>query len=136
MSGTNVTVTEEGGRRFAQLITAGQHVLVADEAAAAGGDDAGPSPADLLLASLGACAAITLRMYAERHGWALGHLVVELSWLPQGGIRRDIHFGGALADEQKTRLLGIARRCPISRLLQTGAVVDAAPAGAQQHNGA
>ncbi len=125
MSGTTVIVAE-GCRSYVQLVTAGPHVLIADEPGALGGGNTGPSPADLLLASLGTCVSITLRMYADRHGWPLGHIKIELSWMPDGGIRRDIQFGGGLTNEQTARLIAIAGRCPISKLLKSGVPIETA----------
>jgi putative redox protein len=76
--GDAVVVTDSGAGPYGQRITAGGHQLTADEPAAAGGADSGPSPYDLLLASLGSCTAITVRMYAERKGWPLDHVTVRL----------------------------------------------------------
>src|SRR6516164_10419411 len=72
-----VTVTESG-IRLRQRIDAGRHVLVADESREAGGGDAGPDPYALLLAALGACTSMTLRLYADRKGWPLEDVSVRL----------------------------------------------------------
>jgi len=126
-----VSVTESGNA-YAQLVRAGRHVLVADEPQANGGRDAGPSPYEFLSAGLGACAAITLRMYAERHNWALRHATVEL-WhevRPAADgksmvdhFHRAIHLEGDLTEEQRQRLLEIAKKCPVSRTLGRSSVV-------------
>ena len=68
---TLVTVAENGSGRYSERVNAGRHVLLADEPATRGGQDTGPSPYEFLLAALGACTAITLRMYVERHNWTL-----------------------------------------------------------------
>ena len=73
-----MVVTDSPTGRLAQEIRAGRHVLVADEPAGVG-DDLGPTPYDLLLASLGACTAMTLRLYADRKGWPLEHVSVQLT---------------------------------------------------------
>jgi uncharacterized OsmC-like protein len=76
--GDAVVVTESGAGPYGQVITTGGHQLTADEPADVGGADSGPNPYDLLLAALGACTAITVRMYAERKGWPLRHVTVRL----------------------------------------------------------
>jgi uncharacterized OsmC-like protein len=73
-----VVVTESDARPFGQRISVGGHDLAADEPAAIGGADSGPTPYDLLLAGLGACTSITVRMYAERKGWPLRLVTVRL----------------------------------------------------------
>src|SRR6185503_5965287 len=114
---------------------AGGHLLVADEPVASGGQDAGPTPYDLLLVALGACTSMTLRLYADRKGWPLGEVVVELEHArvyaedcvhceePRAmidGIRRRITLGGRLDAAQRTRLAEIAKKCPVHKTLVTG----------------
>jgi uncharacterized OsmC-like protein/alpha/beta superfamily hydrolase len=126
-----VVVTDAPGGRLAQEIRAGRHVLIADEPAGVG-DDLGPTPYDLLLASLGACTAMTLRLYAERKGWSLEHVSVELTHARIHAddsrncektpcrierIERVVNLAGPLSDEQRQRLLAIAERCPVHRTL-------------------
>lgn len=74
---TVVRVAESHAGRFTQLITVGGHLLAADEPRPIG-DDTGPSPYDLLLAALGACTSMTVRMYADRKGWPLTHVDVQM----------------------------------------------------------
>ena len=129
----NVMVRSGDGLR--QEIEAGRHRLVADEPADAGGADAGPDPYALLLAALGACTSMTLRLYARRKGWALDEVIVELE---QGkvhardcanceqedarvdGIHRRIRLRGRLDSVQVARLAEIARRCPVHKTLVAG----------------
>lgn len=68
----------ECGERFAQVVVAGRHVLSVDEPQARGGQDVGPSPYEHLLIGLGACTAITIQMYVDRHGWQLRRIAVDL----------------------------------------------------------
>lgn len=104
------------------------HTWLADEPDDLQGGNLGPSPTRLLIASLGACTAITLRMYAERKQWPLKGVRVELKLLtdvpvPEGGtqILREITLEGPLRPEQRERLLGIANACPVHRML-TGTI--------------
>ena len=122
-----VTVTESGTGSYTQQITAGQHQLVADEPRPIG-DDAGPTPYDLLLAALGACTSMTVRMYAGRKGWPLEQVRVTLrhsrihakdcaecettsGWIDH--IDRHIELAGDLDEAQRQRLMLIADRCPV-----------------------
>lgn len=126
-----VTVTETGSGTYTQEIIAGQHRLIADEPRPVG-DDAGPNPYDLLLAALGACTSMTVRMYANRKGLPLEKVRVTLRHsrihakdcadceTAQGmidHIDRDIELSGDLDDTQRQRLLEIAERCPVHRTL-------------------
>ena len=128
---TNVVVRGSAAG-FAQEIQAGRHRIVADEPASAGGTDTGPSPYDLLLAALGACTSMTVAMYARRKAWPLEEVAVHLRHsrihatdcaeceTNEGmldRIERDIHFTGPLTDEQRSKLLEIANKCPVHRTL-------------------
>jgi len=136
-----VTVAESGSGPYSQLVHAGRHVLSADEPETRGGNDVGPSPYEYLLAGLGACTAITLRAYVERHNWGLRRTIVEL-WHEKSPaadgksmidhFHRAIHLDGDLTEEQRLRLLEIAERCPVSQTLRRSSVIesrlaDAAP---------
>ncbi len=125
-----VRVSESGEGRFTQDIQAGRHRLRADEPQAMGGNDSGPSPYDFLLAGLGACTSMTVRMYAERKQWPLEHVSVALKHdkihatdcaeceTRQGQIdriERVLTLEGELDDEQRQRLLEIANKCSVHR---------------------
>jgi putative redox protein len=103
---------------------AGHHDVVADEPEPAG--DTGPSPFELYLASLGSCTAITIRMYAERKGWALESVSVDLSYrtgADPGRIERALHFAGRLDEAQRARLADIAERTPVTKVVKAGVEV-------------
>jgi uncharacterized OsmC-like protein/fermentation-respiration switch protein FrsA (DUF1100 family) len=127
-----VVVTETRQGLFQQVVQAGRHRLLADEPTAAGGLDTGPNPYDLLLAALGACTAMTLRLYAERKALPLERVSVTLTHgrihaadceacETQEGmldrIDRTIRLDGELDGEQRARLLQIADKCPVHRTL-------------------
>ena len=117
---------------FAETVRSGPHVLAADEPVAAGGTDSGPSPYDYLLAGLGACTAMTLRLYARQKKWPLHRVRVRLKHEKVHAedcaacetrdamldhIDRQIELEGPLDDAQRQRLLQIADRCPVHRTL-------------------
>ncbi|RME67049.1 MAG: OsmC family protein [Alphaproteobacteria bacterium] len=129
-------VIEQGTGKFAQYIEANGHVLAADEPRAQGGDDGGPSPYDLLLAALGACTAMTLRLYADHKKLPLTRTAVRLSHEKIHAadcadcedkdaridlIEREIELVGELDEKTRERLLQIADKCPVHRTL-TGPV--------------
>lgn len=121
--------------RFATHVVAGRHAFVIDEPAALEGADLGPDPYELLLASLGSCMAITLRMYADRKGWPLEAVRLRLTHArthadDAGRCERErravdriettLVLEGDLDDAQRARLVEIADRCPVHRTLETG----------------
>ncbi len=118
-------VTVESLRNLRQEVRIRQHTLYADEAPEVGGEDTAPTPHEFLLAALGNCTSMTLLIYARRKGLPLEKVRVELEEqkLEPGvtEIRRDLHLEGPLSDEQRTRLLEIAAKCPVHRTI-TGEV--------------
>ena len=114
-----------GKDRYRTEIEVGGRPLVADEPPALGGQGAGFAPYDLLLASLGACTAITLRMYADRKGWPLETLEVglRLHGVEERRIARTLTIAG-LDEEQKARLADIAERTPVTLTLKNGLPID------------
>ncbi len=126
-----VTVEETSAGGYTRQITAGHHRLVADEPRPIG-DDIGPTPYDLLLAALGACTSMTVRMYADRKRWPLERIRVTLrhsrihakdcaecessaTWIDH--IDCDVELISDLDDAQRQRLLHIAERCPVHQTL-------------------
>lgn len=129
-----VLVRETGNGKFQQSIRAGQHVLTADEPVSVGGLDSGPDPYDLLLAALGACTTMTLRLYADRKSLPLEQASVHLSHskihaedcesceTKEGKvdrIDRIVTLKGKLDSEQRARLMEIADKCPVHRTLKS-----------------
>jgi uncharacterized OsmC-like protein/esterase/lipase len=128
----NVVVRETRNSKLQQIITIGPHQMLADEPVAAGGEDSGPGPYDFLLAGLGACTSMTMRLYAERKSLPLERVTVTLKhsrihaedcaecetkagMLDQ--IDRTIAMEGALDAEQRKKLMEIADKCPVHRTL-------------------
>jgi uncharacterized OsmC-like protein/pimeloyl-ACP methyl ester carboxylesterase len=141
----SVYAVNRGGAGFRTEVVAGGHGIVADEPVAVGGGGAGPTPYDLLLAALGACTGMTLRMYADRKGWPLEEVGVRLRHgkvhaideehcdtreARVDRIDRTVELDGPLSDEQRARLLEIADRCPVHRTLSAGVIVKTVLAGA------
>ena len=111
-----------GRDKYRTEIEVGGHRLVSDEGAKLGGADAGPAPYDLVLAGLGACTAITLRMYADRKQWPLESVEVRLKTVREGDIlriERTLVIAG-LDGEQKARMADIAERTPVTLSLKNG----------------
>jgi len=132
------SVVVRGADGLAQTVAAGEHSLSIDEPVEAGGSATGPTPYEVLLAALGACTAMTVRLYAQRHGWPLEDVEVVLShsrihaqdcaecetrdgFLDQ--IDKRIVLHGSLTPEQRGRLHEIADRCPVQRTLQREVVI-------------
>ncbi|HTJ45516.1 MAG TPA: OsmC family protein [Kofleriaceae bacterium] len=118
---------DSGDAPFAQRIRMGSHTIVSDELPSLGGADAGASPYELLLASLGACTSITLRMYADRKGWTLGPVHLDLHFVREGDIERierTIVLSSSLTDEQRARLAEIAEKTPVTKTLRRATPIE------------
>lgn len=131
-----VVLGQEG---YQTKIQAGNHQLVADEPVEVGGQDTGTTPYGLLLSSLGACTAMTLRMYANRKEWPLEKIEVSLSHTKDyyqdcldcektdtkiDIIERVIQLHGDLDEKQIKRLMNIANKCPVHKTLTTTTVIN------------
>jgi putative redox protein len=136
-------IVRTGRTPYLTEVRAGRHSWVADEPVAVGGGDRGPAPYDMLTAALGACTAITLRMYADRKGWPVEAIEVRVqhdrvpaptegSHAPGGKVdrfRRHVRVTGELTDAQRARLGEIANMCPVHRTLAAASVIETAVEG-------
>ena len=130
--GPREVVVYGNAQGFTQEIVVGPHQLVADEPKGMGGDDEGPTPYDLLLAALGSCTSMTVTLYARRKSWPLQGVTARLRHsrihatdcaeceTKEGKMDRielDVEFAGPLSDEQRSKLMEIAKKCPVHRTL-------------------
>lgn len=134
-----VIVSETGAGKYENWIVANGHVSLAGEPPSVGGTGNGPTPYDLLSASLGACTSMTLRMYADRKAWPIDDILVEVTHAKDHAadceacvegqdvkvdiFERTIRVKGALDEEQRGRLLEIADKCPVHKSLHSPVVV-------------
>ncbi|MFY0256224.1 OsmC family protein [Chitinophaga sp. 30R24] len=123
-----VTLT---GNTYQVSIAARGHRWLSDEPKDFGGTDTAPQPGELLLSSLGACTAITIKMYANRKKWPVDNIEVEVRFNSAARpdplttvIDMDIHLTGNLSQEQRDRLLQIARSCPVHKMLSNPIIMN------------
>jgi putative redox protein len=141
MASDNEVVIRAGQDKYRTEVLAGGVTIVVDEPADVGGGGDAPTPYDLLLGSIGACTAMTVRMYADRKGWPLEGVTVRLrqarshakdcvdcatKHVGVNQIERELELAGPLTDEQRERLTQIADRCPVKQTLERGIKVVAA----------
>jgi putative redox protein len=122
-------VARREGGKLRQEVTIREHELTADEPKDEGGEDDGPSPPELLAASLASCTAITMEMYAQRKGWDVGDMSVDVNYEPaqRGSPTRFemvIRMPKELPEEQRQRLMQIAAKCPVHRTLEGEVMFD------------
>ncbi|MEM9801991.1 MAG: bifunctional alpha/beta hydrolase/OsmC family protein [Planctomycetota bacterium] len=131
--GEGVVRVEEIERPYTNRIRARSHELLGDEPESVGGKDNGPAPFELLLSALGACTSMTMRMYADRKGWDVDRIQVDLTHdrekTDEPGVlherfTRDITLSGNLDDEQRARMIEIAERCPVHRALENPKTIE------------
>ena len=109
--------------KLEQDVAIRDHRLTADEPREHGGEDSGPSPQELLAASLASCTAITMEMYAKRKGWEVGEVTVHVEYEPaQRGsptrFRMTVDLPKELPEDQRERLMQIGAKCPVHRVLE------------------
>ncbi|MDT5033075.1 MAG: putative redox protein [Actinoplanes sp.] len=130
---TATVATDE--KPYGVRINTGGHALRADEPTDHGGADSGPAPFGLLLSGLGACTAITLRMYAERKGWPLAEVDVQLTYIVEDRntrwIDRLVTLHG-LDDEQRAKLADIAEKTPVTKAVRAGTEIRTTIAAASR----
>lgn len=134
---TRATAHENGRSAFSVDIEVGGYTLQGDEPSSLGGGDSGPAPFDLLTAALAECTAMTVRWYAQKKSIPMERVSVEVVYHPQpagGAVVGAAHFeksialnGSALTDEHKQKLLEIAAKCPIQKVLEMPCAVTTRP---------
>ncbi|GAB4139307.1 MAG: OsmC family protein [Cyanobacteria bacterium J069] len=115
------------GSHYQQTIGIRQFQLTADEPVEVGGADAGPTPTEYVLAGLGACKTMTIQMYAERKGWPVSKISVDvtLEKTPDGNrVNALLSLEGDLTNEQRQRLQEIGDRCPVHKLLSGSLAIE------------
>jgi putative redox protein len=122
-------VARRNGGKLVQEVTIREHELTADEPKDQGGEDVGPSPQELLAASLASCTAITMEMYALRKGWDVGDMTVDVNYEPaqRGSPTRFnmvVKMPKELPEEARRRLMQIAAKCPVHRTLEGEVMFD------------
>ena len=122
-------IARRSGGKLKHHVEMGGHKLTADEPERHGGTDAGPSPQELLAASLASCTAITMEMYANRKGWDVGEVAVDVTYEPaQRGsptkFHMDVQLPKELPGEQREKLMTIAAKCPVHRTLEGEVMFD------------
>lgn len=126
-----VTVSDSGVAPYGMTAVARGHAWAVDEPGETGGKDSGPEPFELLCGALGACTAITVRMYAGRKGWPLERIAVTVSYekpADRGRFSIAIALEGPLDAAQRDRLMAIAGKCPVHQTLAQGAEIVTTPA--------
>ncbi len=127
--GESLMVEETGQGAFQVQVTTGARVFLVDEPLAAGGLGSGPNPYDLLSAAIGSCSLMTMRMYARRKQWPLERIRVKITHKRQDLRSKDefvkeIELHGPLTEEQRSRILEIAARCPVHMTLERGSKIE------------
>ena len=123
----SITISSTSDRYKQDITINDKFYLTADEPLDLGGDDAGATPTEFVFAGLGSCKAITLKMYAERKGWELKSVDVDISHQKinqQYQVAVRLHLAGNLTEEQKQRLLEIADKCPVHKLLKSEVAIE------------
>lgn len=130
---SHVLASETGASAFAVSIAVGEHELIGDEPVAAGGLGLGPNPFELLSASLAECTAMTVRWFAINEGWPVEHVEVVVdhakkvlvgTTVPVDVFEKTVLIRGELTERQRARLLDVAGRCPVQRVLEGSPLIN------------
>jgi putative redox protein len=129
--GESVLVSETRLGKLQMVVRSSRYALLADEPRSVGGMGSGPDPYGMLAAALGSCTAMTIRLYADRQGWPLERVQVQVdhrraSLEARDLFERAIYLEGPLDETQRTRLLEIAERCPVHKTLDRGSDIKTA----------
>lgn len=126
-----VSVTATLGHTLYQTeVIAGKNTIISDEPIDLGGGDTGLNPFELLASSLATCTAATLRMYLNMKKWEVDQIIVHVEMEDDktnkvGVFKREIQFkGGSLDEDQKKRLLTIAEKCPVHRIITGNVIIE------------
>ena len=116
-------IARRSGATLKHHIHIGGHAVTADESLAHGGTEEGPNPQELLAASLAACSAITMEMYANRKGWNIGEVVVDVDYEPaqRGSVTKfvmSVRLPKELPEDQREKLMQVVAKCPVHRTLE------------------
>ncbi|UAM99662.1 OsmC family protein [Polaribacter litorisediminis] len=121
---SNVTLFEKNYLAEAKMRN---HFAVIDEPVPSGGGDTGPTPVEYLLTAIGGCVAITLRMYAERKGWDVGKITVNVFQIKENNksyLSEEISFEKEVSEEQRKKLLIIAGKCPVAKMVKGETLIE------------
>jgi putative redox protein len=129
IAGETIVVDETGTGDFQVEVKAGTSTFLMDEPVQAGGLGSGPNPYDLLSAAIGACALMTIRLYARRKQWPLESVRLKVTHHRDGlqakdRFVREIELVGALDGTQRSRLLDISMRCPVHLTMERGSIIE------------
>jgi putative redox protein len=115
------------GKNYTTLISNGKHQIITDEPIEDGGQDKGLNPFELILAGLATCTTATVKMYADRKGWEISQISIKAILEESDDsqvIKTNIEINGNITEEQKNRLLVIAKKCPVHKLLSAGNPIE------------
>ena len=125
MAGNTSSTVTLSNRNYLAEAKMRNHFVTIDEPLDLGGDDNGPTPVEYLLTAIGGCVSITLRMYAERKGWDIGKITVNVYLKEEStedGVKKsiieEISFENEITNEQRVKLLNIAGKCPVAKMVK------------------
>jgi len=125
----NTTIATIGKQKYKTELQVNNHIIIADEPVEVGGQDLGFTPSELLQSSLASCSAMTIRMYADRKGWDLEKVEIEVGFkrnISTGEVtfKKEIKLYGNLTDDQQEKLLEMGSKCPIEKMIKGTILVE------------